>query len=133
MQPAGSQEISLKKLQALNWAVLAAMTAAGWLAYSPEVAKAIFIGGAVASLSFSCLKKDLSRLLGGPLQAAKVRFFLKYYARLSVLVAILFFLVKFGRVHILGLLMGLSTVFVAIVITVAAEAKKLYFNVREAS
>ena len=58
---------------------------------------------------------------------------MRYYARLSVVVVVLFFLVKYQKVHIIGLLVGLSTVLLSIGIAVTGAAKRLYFNLKEAS
>lgn len=126
-------DFSLKQVQVLNWLLLGIVAGVGWLMFSAYIAKSIFIGGVIANISFMFLKKDLIKLLQGSLQAAKVRFFIRYYARLSVVVLILFLLVKFQGVNIIGLLLGLSTVVMSIGITVAGEAKKFYFRAKEAS
>ena len=130
---AGQGDFSLKRLQVLNWLLLGIITGASWLMFSAFAAKSVFVGGAVANISFMFLKKDLIKLLGGPLEAAKVRFFIQYYIRLSVVVIILFLLVKYQVVNTIGLLLGLSTVLMSICITAAGEVKKIYFNVKEAS
>lgn len=131
---AGGADISLKTLQVANWGLLAVMSAAGWLLYSAFIGGSIVVGGVIANIGFGWLKRDITRLLSGPLQAAKARFFIKYYARLAILVAILFFLIKYRAVHHLGLLAGLSTVVLGIGVTVAGGIKKIYFNnVKEAS
>jgi hypothetical protein len=117
----------------LNWLLLVAMTAAGWLVFSPHFAKGLFLGGLIANISFSLLRKDLTRVLSGPLQSAKGRFLLKHYIRLTVLSLILFFLIQSHSVHIIGLLVGLSTVVISIGITVAEATKKVSLTAKEAS
>ncbi len=109
----------------LNWLMLLAMTAAGWLFFSPHFAKGLFIGGLIVNVSFSLLRKDLTKALSGPLQSAKVLLLFKYSIRLTVLALILFFLIRYRSVHIIGLLVGLSTVVISIGITVAEAAKKV--------
>lgn len=126
-------DFSLKKVQIFNWLLLVIMTGAGWLIFSVFIAQSIFIGGTIANISFGFLKKDLVKVLSGPLEVTKVRFFMKYYARLAVVVVILFFLVKYQKVHVIGLLLGLSTVLVSIGLTVTGAARKIYFNAKEAS
>lgn len=126
-------DFSLKKVQIFNWLLLVIMTGVGWLGFSAFIAQSIFIGGAIANSSFAFLKKDLIKVLSGPLEATRIRFFMKYYARLAVVVVILFFLVKYRKVHIIGLLFGLSTVLASIGLTVTGAARKIYFNVKEAS
>lgn len=117
----------------LNWLLLVAMTAAGALFISPFFAKGLFIGGLIANISFILLKKDITRVLSGPLQAAKGRFLIKYYIRLTVLALILFFLVRYRSIHLVGLLAGLSTVVISIGIMVAGAARKVALTAKEAS
>ena len=117
----------------LNWLLLAGMTAAAGLIVSSYFAKGLFIGGLIANISFIFLKKDITRVLSGPLQAAKGRFLLKYYIRLTLLALMLFFLVRYRSVHLVGLLVGLSTVVISIGIMVAGAARKVALTAKEAS
>lgn len=134
-----SKEISsdyvfpLQKVQIHNWLLLGIMTLAGWLMYSTAAAQAIFIGGLLSCGSFELLKKDLTKLMNGPLKLVKGHFFIKYYARFSLLAVVLFCIIKYGSFNLGGLLVGLSTVVVSIGVTVAAESKKIFFNLKEAS
>ncbi len=117
----------------LNWLLLLGMTAAGGLFISPYFAKGLFIGGLIANISFILLKKDITRVLSGPLNAAKGRFLIKYYIRLAVLAVILFLLVRYSSIHLVGLLVGLSTVVISIGIMVAEAAQKVALTAKEAS
>jgi hypothetical protein len=123
----------MHKMGRLNWLLLLVMTAAGGLSISPHFATGIFIGGLIANISFILLKKDITRVLSGPLNAAKGRFLIKYYFRLTVLALILFFLVKYSTIHLVGLLVGLSTVVISIGIMVAGATKKVALTAKEAS
>jgi len=125
--------LSLKKVQTLNWLVLTAMSVAGLLLFSGQVAKSIFIGGLIVTLSFRFLQRDLTKLLTGPLTAVKGRFFIKYYARFAVVAVVLFFLIRNQAVNTTAMLVGLSTVLVSIIVTTAGEAKKIYLSTKEAS
>jgi len=117
----------------LNWLLLIVMTAAGGLFISPYFAKGLFIGGLLANISFFLLKKDITKALSGPLNAAKGLILVKYYIRLTALGIILFFLVKYKSIHFIGLLIGLSTVVLSIGILVAAAARKVALTAKEAS
>jgi hypothetical protein len=117
----------------LNWLLLLIMTATGTFFVSPYFAKGLFIGGLIANISFILLKKDITRVLSGPLYAAKGRFLIKYYIRLTVLALVLFFLVRYRSVHLVGLLIGLSTVVISIGIMVAEAARKVALTAKEAS
>ena len=129
----GDEYFPLDKMGRLNWLLLAAMAAAGGLFISPSFAKGLFIGGLIANISFILLKKDITRVLAGPLNAAKGRFLIKYYIRLTVLALILFFLVKYKSIHLVGLMVGLSTVVISIGIMVAGAARKVALTAKEAS
>lgn len=124
--PALSCEVSLGKVMVWSWLLLVALTGLGWWEYSGFHARSVFIGGAIANLSFLFLKRDLLRLLAGPLEAVKPLFFMRYYLRLSVVVGVLFLLVRFQKVHILALLVGLSTVLLGIGLAVMVAAKGIY-------
>jgi hypothetical protein len=124
--PAALGEVSLTKVMVFNWLLLAVLTGLAWLEYSGFHARSVFIGGAIANLSFLFLKRDLLQLLAGPLEAVKPLFFMRYYLRLSVVVGVLFLLVRFQKVHILALLVGLSTVLLGIGLAVMVAAKGIY-------
>lgn len=124
---------SLHQLQRLNWVILVFLALAALLLVSAPAAQGVVVGGLVANLSFYFLKKDLLHIMQGPLNFAKVRFFIKYYARLTVLAAILFLLIKNRSVHLFGLLAGLSTVVLSIWLLVAGAAGRLYITAKEAS
>ena len=128
-----NEYFSLKKMGRLNWLLLVGMIAAGGFFVSPYFAKGLFIGGLIANISFLLLKKDITRVLSGPLNAAKGRFLIKYYIRLTVLALILFFLVRYRSIHLVGLLIGLSTVVISIGIMVAEAAGKVALTAKEAS
>lgn len=127
-------EFSIQKVVIANWLLLLFLCIGGVIFATPYITTSILVGGTIANLSFGQLKKDLTKLFSGSLQGIKARFFVRYYLRLSVLVALLFILVKMHTVDILGLLIGLSTVFLGILITLIFETKKIYFNnMKEAS
>jgi len=124
--PASSGEMSLGKVMVWSWLLLGVLTGLAWLGYSGFHARSVFVGGAIANVSFLFLKRDLLRLLAGPLEAVKPLFFMRYYLRLSVVVGVLFLLVRFQKVHIPALLVGLSTVLLGIGLAVMVAAKGIY-------
>ena len=126
------EDFSLFKVQMVNWLLMIAAPIAGGLAFSWTMAESILIGSLIANLSFMLLKNDLTRVMQGPLSAVKVHFFIKYYLRLSALAVALFFLIRFGQVQVFGLLVGLSTVVVGIVVAAAGQVKAIYFSGKEA-
>lgn len=124
--PASSGEMSLGKVMVWSWLLLGLLTGLAWLRYSDFHARSVFIGGAIANVSFLFLKRDLLRLLAGPLEAVKPLFFMRYYLRLSVVVGVLFLLVRYRLVHTPALLVGLSTVLLGIGLAVTVAARSIY-------
>lgn len=126
------EALPLRRIQLWNWILLAAMAVSSAVVFGGSFAQAVLVGGLLANSSFLLLKRDLSRLFAGELAAVKVRFFVKYYARLTLMAVLLFVLVKYGSLNIPGLLAGLSVVFLSIA-GVAASAAIKTFKFREAS
>ena len=122
----------LRQVQLFSWLVLGIMLVFGRLFFEPLLVRSLFAGGVVANLSFWLLKRDLTGLLRGELAAVKPRFFIKYYARLAVITVVLFLVVKYNAVQVIGLLVGLSTVFISIAL-VAIDNLRKELNSKEAS
>lgn len=123
---ASAGEVSLGKVMIFSWLLLGALTGLAWLGFSGFHAFSVFVGGAIVNVSFLFLKRDLVRLLAGPLDAVKPLFFMRYYLRLSVVVGVLFLLIRYQLVHALALLVGLSTVLLGIGLAVMVAAKSIY-------
>ncbi|MCK9295045.1 MAG: ATP synthase subunit I [Desulfobulbaceae bacterium] len=134
----GHNEFPMHRVDILNWVIALFFAGIAWLYYPIIIAKSVLIGGLVANISYFYLKKDLKDFLQGKLlhsgkvQSAKLKFYLKYYARLIALALVLYILVSRHIVHPLGLLMGLSVVVISIGITMASVVRKFYFTAKEA-
>ena len=127
-----NERLPLKRVIFFSWVILAAFWLGSWLIFSMEVSWGVLSGGFLANISFLLLKRDLTRLLEGELVGVKARFFIKYYARLAVIAVILFLIIRFQAVHVIGLLTGLSTIFFSIAAVAISNAGK-EFNIKEAS
>lgn len=125
-------DFPLGKVQLFNWILLVVFTLSALVFTSLKVTEGVFIGSLIANLSFMVLKRDLTKIFQGPLQLAKVRFFVKYYLRLFVLAVALYLLVRYHQIHVIGLLVGLSTVVVGILFTAIDVVKKNDFSLKEA-
>ena len=130
-------DFPLHRVEIANWIVAIFLTLIAALTYPQLIAKSVLIGGILANVSFLFMKKDLIHFLQGKLlhsgreKLAKLQFYLKYYGRLAALAAILYLLVRSETVHPLGLLAGLSTVTLSILITVTTVMKRIYFTAKE--
>jgi ATP synthase I chain len=124
-------------LKTASWIILAGLVIAGWLWQGREFAGGIFVGGLVAVLNFHwmayILDATLNRQWTDPeelqtagRQAAAIMV-LKYILRFSALAVIIFVLVKTGWVNIFGLLVGLSTVVLTLLVLGILESRKIFF------
>lgn len=127
------KDFPLARVELLSWLLLVALAAVSWAAVTPFFAQGVLVGGLIANISFIVLKRDLTGIMAGPLKIAKVRFFIKYYVRLMVLAVILFFLVRYRIVGVMGLLVGLSTVVLSIMGTAAGLVAKNNYTSKEAA
>ncbi len=126
------EALPLRRIQQWNWVLLLLLAGGSALFFDLAVTRGVVIGGILANTSFWWLKRDLTKLLQGDTIGLKARFFLRYYARLTLLAVILFLLIKYGSLNIIGLLAGLSVVFLSIGGVALGGALKLFKN-REAS
>lgn len=115
---------SPRHLKIACWVVLTVLVAAGFLWQGWEFALGILVGGLVAVINFHLLHRTLRETLGriGQVQEDDVRgrakafFAARQLLRFFALLAIIFLLVRYGWVNIFGLLVGLSTVVVTLIL-----------------
>ncbi len=93
-------------------------------------AVSVLIGGALINVSFMFLKNDIEQLLnkvgaageraGAVTRVEKIRFFVKFYARLIILALLLIVLVSKMAINMIGLSLGLATVMLSAIISVVS-------------
>lgn len=114
-------DISIARIERLNWLFTALMALAGGLFFSLLAAKSILVGGMIANISFTLMKRDTIKAMKGPLSSVKLVFLLKYYVKLPALALLLYFVIKHGQLAIGGLLIGLSSVVLSVGYTAVCE------------
>ncbi len=126
------ETISPRHLKIANWVILAWLTVGGWLAGGPDFAWGVLAGGLVAVLNFHVLHHVLrgtvaraSGLTPGEAGRAKAFFAFRQIIRFFLLLAIISYLVGSGWVNIFGLLLGLSTVVLTLMLAAVTETFKL--------
>ncbi|MCL6620773.1 MAG: ATP synthase subunit I [Syntrophobacterales bacterium] len=124
--------LSPRTLKVGNWVILAALTALSRLMVGTEFAVGVAVGGVLAVLNFHALHRALNglaaRAQGQPPEQggrAKAYFAVRQALRYIVVLAVIFYLVGSGRVHVLGLVVGLSTVVLTLMLAAVAETVKL--------
>ena len=122
-----------RRLKIANWLVLAVLTTAGWLWQGKEFALGILVGGLVAVINFHLLHLALKGLLeraaaGSPEETgaqAKAFFAGRQLFRFFALLLVIYLLVSHGWVNIFGLVVGLSTVVLTLMLAAIIEVIKL--------
>lgn len=124
--------MSPRHLKIANWVVLAVLVLAGFLWQGQEFGLGILAGGLVAVVNFHLLHRTLKSTLGqvglNPEEAksqAKTFFAARQLLRFLALLAIIYLLVRHGWVNIFGLLVGLSTVVLTLILAAINEVLKL--------
>jgi hypothetical protein len=124
-------------MKTTSWIVLAVLTLSGWLWRGHEFAIGILVGGLLAVLNFHfmayILNSTLNRRWGSQEEwqtagRQAVSFMtLKYVLRFTALAVIIFLLVQTGWVDIFGLVVGLSTVVLTLMVLGILESRKIFF------
>ncbi len=122
-----------RRLKIANWLVLAVLTVAGFIWQGQEFALGVLAGGLVAVINFHLLHQALKGMLeraaaGSPEEArgaAKAFFAARQMLRFFALLVIIFLLVGYGWVNIIGLVVGLSTVVLTLILAAINEVIKL--------
>jgi hypothetical protein len=124
--------MSPRQLKIANWLVLAGLSLAGYLWRGGEFALGILVGGLVVVINFHLLHQALQGMLGQvahhPQEGAgqaKAWFAARQMLRFFALLVIIFLLVSHGWVNIFGLLVGLSTVVLTLMLAAIGEVIKL--------
>jgi hypothetical protein len=126
-----------RTMKTTSWIVLAVLAVSGWLWFGREFAIGILVGGLLAVLNFHFMAYILNSTLNRRWSSQEewqtagrqaVSFMtLKYVLRFTVLAVIIFFLVTTGWVNIFGLVVGLSTVVLTLMVLGILESRKIFF------
>ena len=122
-----------RRLKIANWLVLAGLVVAGGIWRGREFALGILVGGLVAVINFHLLHQALKGMLEraatlSPEEAkgrAKAFFAARQMLRFFALLAVIFLLVSQGWINIIGLVVGLSTVVLTLILAAIIEVIKL--------
>jgi uncharacterized membrane protein len=124
--------MSPRHLKIANWSVLAVLVLVGFAWRGREFALGILLGGLVVVVNFhllhQALRGTLEQLAKHPQEGssrARAFFAARQLLRFFALLAIIYLLVGQGWVDIFGLLVGLSTVVLTLMLIAVNEALKL--------
>jgi uncharacterized membrane protein len=132
-----SEYLNPRTMKITCWLVLAVLTLSGWVWLGDDFALGILVGGLLAVLNFHAMAHVLGSTLNRQwadkeewqTAGRQAVFFmtLKYVLRFTVLAVITFFLVKNGWINISGLVVGLSTVVLTLLVLGILESRKIFF------
>ncbi len=121
-----------RNLKIANWVVLGLLVVIGYFWLGSQFALGVLVGGLVVVVNFHLLHRALKDVLeraqmtGQEARArSKALFAARQLLRFFALLAIIFWLVRSGWVNIFGLLVGLSTVVLTLILVAIHEVIKL--------
>ncbi len=106
-----------KRLEITNWIILAALIVGSLLLCSARFSLGVLCGGLISVINFHWLYRNLLSVFTDHLTRAKSALMIRYYIRLAVTAALLYWVISGDRVDVIGLVIGLSVVFLNIVLT----------------
>jgi len=113
-----------KRLELTNWIILGILTLISFFFMPRKFALGMLLGGFISIVNFHWLVRDLRKAFRGLSEKSNSTVMFKYYIRFAVTAIALYFIITGDIVDIIGLLIGLSTVVIAIVITTVALYSK---------
>uniref|UniRef100_A0A7V4LCI0 ATP synthase subunit I n=1 Tax=Desulfobacca acetoxidans TaxID=60893 RepID=A0A7V4LCI0_9BACT len=124
--------LTARLLKWANWVILALLATLAYLWRGPQVALGVVVGGLVVVVNFHWLHRNLRDLLEKAPQLpekgqgrAKAWFAAKQLLRFVVVLAVIYVLIRYGWVNLLGLVVGLSTVVLTLILAGLVEVIKL--------
>jgi len=113
-----------KRLELTNWIILGILTLISFFFMPGKFALGMLLGGFISIVNFHWLVRDLRKAFRSISEKSNSAVMFKYYIRFAVTAIALYFIITGDIVDIIGLLIGLSTVVIAIVITTVALYSK---------
>ena len=111
-----------KKLELANWIILGILLILSFIFMPYRFAFGMLLGGLISIVNFYWLGRDLRKAFSRLSERSNSFVMLKYYIRFAVTAVALYFIISRDFVDVIGLLVGLSTVVIAIVFTTIAAA-----------
>ncbi len=134
--------LSLQEIQGACWMVLALLTLGSFFVVSASFAWSVLAGGVISNISFLISQKDIKRFVESITSSpepedrkAKAKqgqkgYLLKFWLRIVIIGIVLLLFIKSGVVNIFGLILGLSTVVLAITFVSLNVIRRYYFSGR---
>jgi len=106
-----------KRLEITNWVILAVLVVASPLFGALHFSLGVLCGGLISVVNFHGLYRNLLSVFTNHLGRAKTALMIRYYVRLALTAFVLYWVIAGRHVDVIGLVIGLSVVFMNIVLT----------------
>jgi len=116
-----------RKIELSNWIILAVILVPSLIFAPVKFSLGILLGGFISILNFHWMEKGLRGLFQKTGVNVKGPVLIKYYIRLAITAVVLYFLIAYKTVNVIGLFIGLSVVVINIVITMIIALTKKNF------
>jgi hypothetical protein len=116
-----------KRLEITNWIILAVILVISLTIGSTRFSLGILCGGLISVVNFHWLYRNLLSALTTQVDKARKAIMFRYYFRLALTACVLYWVISGRLVDVIGLVIGLSVVFMNIVLTtILVLSKKKY-------
>ena len=113
----------LRRVEQCNLILVTALVLLSWLFIGWDFARSALLGGLLSIGSFLALKRTVFSIVSRiGMQNPMLGFAIKFYLRLFVLAVVLVGLIMSIKIHLIGLVTGLSTVMVSIIAVVLGRS-----------
>ena len=109
--------MEIKEIETISTILLLPLFLCGLIFSSLSFAIATFLGGALMIANFTLLNRGMRGVLLG--KQKKKKFFIQYALRFALLVTAIYLVLYWDRINIAGFIVGLSVVFLGIVVSAA--------------
>lgn len=131
-----SGQLLLRAVQRFNLLLSVLLTVGAGLFSTVAMMKGVLAGAFLAATSFYYLRRDIEHFIANFSRAEenrnkvkkteKIKFYLKFYGRLAVLGCVIAVLITRAGVDVIGLVVGLSTTMLSVIVVVLSKGRLLY-------
>ncbi len=134
--------LTLQKMQVISWICLAVLTIGAVVIVSFEFAVAVMVGGLISIGSFWVSQTEVMRVILSVTSLSSLEdrqaqakqgqkgYLVKFWGRLAIIGVVLLVIIKSQAVNIFGLILGLSTVVLAVTFISMNVARHYFFRGR---
>jgi len=129
----------LQKMRSICWVVLAGLTLGSFFFVSTSFAWSVLAGGVISNVSFLISQRDIMGFVDSVTSLPELEdrqakadqgqkgYILKFWLRIAIIGVALFFLIRSEAVNIFGLILGLSTVVLAVTL-ISLDVIRRYYS-----